>query len=122
MLYAALVAAIGLVTAITFYRRQAPWLYSAAQIASTLALIGFIAGHWSLEVRYALGRWWLIMFILVLGLESFFLAQRLTALLPRMSGPEGLRAQTEVVLILGRGLFIAPAMVFGAAFAWRIWF
>jgi len=110
------------VTAVSFYRRRAPWLYSAAQIFSTLGLLGFIAGHWNLDVRYALGRAWLAVFVAVLAWESFFLGQRLAMVLPRMSGEDALQARTEVVWLLGRALFIMPALVAGAAFAYRIWF
>ena len=111
-----------MVTAVSFYRRRAPWHYSVAQIVSTLGLLGFVAGHWNLDVRYALGRAWLLVFVAVLGWESFFLGQRLTMVLPRVSGQDSLEAQTEIIWLLGRGLFIAPAMIAGAAFAYRIWF
>lgn len=109
-------------TAISFYRRRAPWLYSLAQIVSTVGLLGFIAGHWNLDVRYSLGRAWLLVFLAVLGWESFFLGQRLTQVVPRLSGENALQARTEVFILLARGLFIAPAMLAGAAFAYRIWF
>ncbi len=111
-----------MVTAVSLYRRRAPWLYSVAQILSTFGLLGFIAGHWNLDVRYALGRAWLVVFIVVLGWESFFLGQRLTLTIPRLSADNPLHARTEVFILLARGLFIAPAMVAGAAFAYRIWF
>ena len=117
-----MVATLGLVTAVSFYRRRAPWLYSLAQILSTLGLLGFIAGHWNLAVREALGRAWLAVFLAVLGWESLFLGQRLTSVLPRLSGEHPVQARTEVFLLLVRGLVIAPAMVAGAAFAYRIWF
>jgi hypothetical protein len=110
------------VTAVSLYRRRAPWIYSVAQIASTLGLLGFIAGHWNLEVRFALGRGWLVVFLVVLGWESFFLGQRLTLMTPRLSGDDALQARAEVFVLLARGLFIMPAMFFGAAFAYRIWF
>jgi hypothetical protein len=93
-----------------------------AQIISTLGLLGFIAGHWNLDVRFALGRAWLLVFVAVLGWESFFLGQRLTLIIPRLSGDNALFARTEMVVLLARGLFIAPALVAGAAFAYRIWF
>ena len=115
-----------MVTAVSLYRRRAPWFYSVVQIASTLGLLGFIAGHWRDDVRYVLGREqeraWLLVFLLVLMWESFFLGQRLTRTIPRLSGDDPLHARTEVFILLARGLFIAPAMVFGAAFAYRIWF
>jgi hypothetical protein len=93
-----------------------------AQIVSTFGLLGFIAGHWNLDVRYALGRAWLLVFFAVLGWESFFLGQRLIQISPRLSGDNALYARTEVVILLARGLFIAPALIAGAAFAYRIWF
>jgi len=121
-LYAIAIASLGVVTAVSLYRRRAPWLYSVAQIVSTFGLLGFIAGHWNLDVRYALGRAWLLVFFAVLGWESFFLGQRLIQISPRLSGDNALYARTEVVILLARGLFIAPALVAGAAFAYRIWF
>lgn len=116
------IAALGLVTAASFHRRRAPWAYSVAQIVSTIGLLGFILGHWDLEVRYALGRSWLAVFLVVFAWESYFLGHRLVLVLPRMAGEESLQARAEVVWLLGRGLFIAPALVAGAAFAYRIWF
>ncbi len=116
------IAALGLVTAVSFLRRGAPWLYSVAQIVSTLGLLGFVAGHWNLEVRYALGRAWLLVFLAVLGWESFFLGHRLATVFPRLTGTQELQARTEVVVLVARAAFIAPAMVAGAAFAYRIWF
>jgi len=120
--YALAIAALGVVTAVSFYRRRAPWLYSVAQLVSTLGLLGFIAGHWNLEVRYALGRAWLLVFLAVLGWESFFLGHRLATVIPRFAGSQELQARTEVVLLVARAAVIAPAMVAGAAFAYRIWF
>jgi hypothetical protein len=116
------------VTAVSFYRRRAPWLYSVAQIVSTLGLLAFIAGHWRDDVRYLLGGGreheviWLLIFLLVLMWESFFLGQRLTLMTPRLFGDDALQARTEVLILLVRGLLITPAMVFGAAFVYRIWF
>jgi hypothetical protein len=46
----------------------------------------------------------------------------LTLIIPRLSGDNALFARTEMVVLLARGLFIAPALVAGAAFAYRIWF
>lgn len=80
-----------------------------------------MAGHWNLDVREALGRGWLLVFLAVLWWESFFLGQRLTAVLPHLTDPDPVQARTEVLLLLLRGLVIAPAMVSGAAFAYRIW-
>ena len=122
MLYAVAIAGLGVVTAVSLYRRRAPWLYSVAQIVSTIGLLGFIAGHWNLDVRFALGRAWLAVFLAVSGWESFFLGQRLTVIIPRLSGENPLHARTEVLVLLARGLFIAPALVAGALFAYRIWF
>ncbi len=122
MIYAVAIAGLGVVTAVSLYRRRAPWFYSVAQIASTFGLLGFIAGHWNLDVRYALGLGWLVVFVVVLGWESFFLGQRLTLIVPRLSGDDALHARTEVLVLLARGTFIAPAIVSGAAFAYRIWF
>ncbi len=65
---------------------------------------------------------WLLIFLLVLMWESFFLGQRLTLMTPRLFGEDSLHARTEVLILLARGLLIAPAMVFGAAFVYRIWF
>ncbi len=113
---------MGLVTAVSFVRRQAPWWYTAAQSLSTLGLLGFVAGHWNLDVRYSLGRMWLLVFLGVFMWELFFLGQRLVAVLPRTAARDSLAARVEVVWLLGRGLFIAPAIVAGAAFAYRIWF
>jgi len=129
-IYAIAIAGLGVVTAISLYRRRAPWIYSVAQIVSTLGLLAFIAGHWREDVRFLLGGgWdeereviWLVIFLLVLMWESFFLGQRLTALTPRLAGDDALQARTEVLILLARGSLIAPAMVFGAAFVYRIWF
>ena len=114
---------MGLLTAVSFVRRQAPWWYTVAQMLSTIGLLGFVAGHWNLDVRYSLGRMWLLVFVVVFGWELFFLGNRLVAVLPRTAGGEdALAARVEVVWLLARGLFIAPAIVAGAAFAYRIWF
>jgi len=113
---------MGLLTAISFIRRQAPWGYTVAQLLSTLGLLGFVAGHWSLDVRYSLGRAWLVIWVMVFAWELFFLAHRLVAVLPRTSGEDALAARVEVVWLLARGVFIAPAIISGAAFAFRIWF
>ena len=127
-IYAIAIAGLGVVTAVSLYRRRAPWIYSVAQIFSTLGLLAFIAGHWRYDVRYLLGGGreqeviWLLIFLLVLIWESFFLGQRLTLMTPRLFGEDSLHARTEVLVLLARGLLIAPAMVFGAAFVYRIWF
>jgi cytochrome c biogenesis factor len=54
--------------------------------------------------------------------ELFFLGSRLTAVIPRTSGEDPLAARVEVVWLIARALFITPAIVAGAAFAYRIWF
>lgn len=113
---------MGVLTVISALRRGAPLWWPLGQTASTVGLVLFVLGHWNHPVRYALDRWWLLAFIVVFGWELFYLGTRLVRILPQASSVEGMAARAEILWLSGRALFLIPAVVSGAAFAYRIWF
>lgn len=114
---------LGLATTVEDVRRSGAWWVVLGQLVATTGLMAFVAGHWVMPVRYALGRWSLLLFLFTFVWEMFALALRLARLLPPADAPERYPAGLpEVLWLVGRAAVLAPAMLFGGALAYRIWF
>lgn len=116
-------AGLGLATTVEDLRRHGAWWVVLGQLVATLGLMTFVAGHWVLPVRFALGRWSLLLFLYTFVWEMFALALRLARLLPPVDRPQRYSVGLpEVLWLVGRAAFLAPAMLAGGALAYRIWF